>query len=210
MTEHNHYQVLKGSLLLLPGLVLILALETTASFSANQLAINAHSFDILSDVLAFLVVIIGSAFSGFLDDRGRSHRQTHREQRLIAGVNLVVLWSGATLVMVRSVLSIDEPTADQELSRWWVLAGPALAILIYFWIGRRLQNFSVSDLTTTSLQVHIKGDVFIAILATTLSALTLGFQRDWINVVGGIIMALVLYFISLELVNQLFYGDRFD
>ncbi len=202
MSDHNHYETFSGSVALLPWLLLVLLFEGAAIYLGNELAINAHSFDVLSDVLAFLIVIVGAAFSGLLDDRGRSHRETHREQRGIAVINLLVLWFGAALVFWKSLLSFGEPVATVSLQDWWVIVGPALAVVVYWQVGKKLHQFSPNDLTVQSLDTHVKADVFVSVLALVLTVLNLTVGRSFINPVGGIIMSLTLFYISIELLRQ--------
>lgn len=202
MSGHNHYQTLRSSIVLFPALLVVLFLEAPAVFLQGRLAVGAHSLDVLSDVLAFLIVIVGALFSGLLDDHGRIHKDLHREQKLIAIVNLGVIWVGALLVLGKSLTSFGD-SSELSLRDWWVVSGPLLAVGVYWMIGKRLEAIKDGDLTAASLDAHVKGDVAVSAVALFLTALSLVFHESWVNSVGGIVMSSILFFVSLGLIKNI-------
>lgn len=194
---------MRECLITLPGLVLILALELPAVFVGHQLAVFAHIFDIVSDIVAFLAVIIAALVSGVLDDRGREHKHLHSEQTFVARVNFALLLFGGLLVITLAVVNMGEKSEKISWEEWWVLLGPTLAFVIYLWIGKRLQQVSVRDITTASLDQHIKGDVLLAIGVGLLTILNMLVQTSWANSVGGVVMGLVLVILAANLYQQI-------
>jgi hypothetical protein len=202
MSAHSHYRTLRESAIALPGLLIVLALEVPTGFLGNNLAISAHSFDVASDVLAFGMVMVGALISGILDDGGREHKHIHTEQRLITWVNFLTLWLGGVWVLVRSIQSFG----DGETSDWvgtWVILGPLLSIVIYWWIAEFLSSSSQTDITVKSLEAHVKGDLYIALIVTLLTVLNLAFEVNWVNSLGGLLMAGILIHISTDLLEVL-------
>ena len=203
MSGHSHYQTFRSSAAVLPALVLVLFLEAPAVFLEGRLAVGAHSFDVLSDVLAFLIVIFGALFSGLLDDRGRKHKDLHREQKLIAGVNLLVIWIGALLILGKSIASFESSAEELGLRDWWVVSGPLVAVGVYWFIGKRLEAIKDGDLTAASLDAHVRGDVAVSAVALLLTALSLIVHASWINSIGGIAMSAILFYVSRNLIGNI-------
>ena len=199
MADHAHFEPMRRSTSALPALLSVFLLEGFAGIFAGRLAVNAHTFDVFSDLVAIVVVIIGSGVSGFLDDRGRVHKQVHREQFAIAALNLLILAAGASFVLVRSILSFGEESQNTSWKDWWVVTGPILAIFVYWWVRERLTRLKANDLTMTSLEVHVKGDVAVSFIVATLTVLSLVWQTGWVNPAGGIIVSVILFYFCLEL-----------
>jgi divalent metal cation (Fe/Co/Zn/Cd) transporter len=194
---------MRESTFLFPALLVVLFLEAPAGFVGDRLAVSAHIFDVGSDVLAFLIVAVGAAFSGLLDDHGRVHKDLHREQKVIALISLLILWVGATLVLWRSVESFGEVSPERGWKDWWVIIGPLLAVFVYFWVSRRLESLAKSDLTAASLDAHVKGDVLVSIVVLVLTLLSLIIHNGWINQVGGLAMSAILFYVSWELIEHI-------
>lgn len=192
---------MRDSAFLFPALLFILVWEAPAAFFNNRLAVGAHSFDVFSDVISFLIVTAGAAFSGILDDHGREHKKIHREQKLIAIVSLLILWIGAILVFAKAVASFGDQSPARGLGDWWVIIGPTLAVLVYWWVDARLKSLSQQDLTAASLAAHVRGDVLVSLIALALTVLSLVIHNGWINPLGGIAMSAILVFVSRNLIK---------
>ncbi len=203
MSGHEHYQTLRRSVMLFPALLFVLLLEAPAAFFSNRLAVGAHSFDVFSDVISFLIVSAGAAFSGFLDDHGRQHKKLHREQKLIAIVSLLILWLGAVLVFAKSVASFGHAGEARGLADWWVVIGPSLAVGVYWWVEKKLEDISLEDLTAASLVTHVRGDVLVSLVALILTVLSLVISNSWINPTGGILMSVILVIVSRGLIKRI-------
>ncbi len=198
---------MRGSAYLFPALLFILVWEAPAAFFNNRLAVGAHSFDVFSDVIAFLIVTAGAAFSGILDDHGREHKSLHLEQRLIAIVSLLILWIGAVLVLAKAVASFGDESSARDPGDWWVVIGPSLAVLVYWWVDARLKVLSPQDLTAASLAAHVRGDVLVSLVALSLTVLSLVIQNGWVNPLGGIAMSAILLYVSRDLIKLIWRAN---
>lgn len=187
----------------MPGLLLVIGIEAFASFDADRLAINAHAFDVVSDVGAFGLVAVGGFVSGNLDNRGRTHKPVHREQIGVSVFNLLALVGGAIFVFTRSLWSFKAGSSVSGWENWWVVFGPALAIFIYWWMRHRVKELSTHDLTVASMEAHIKADLYVALIVTVLTVLSMSIQISWISPVGGIIVSVIYLWICSDLLKQI-------
>lgn len=203
MANHNHFETMRESSFLIPGLLLVIGIEIFASFDSDRLAINAHAFDVASDIGAFVLVAVGGFVSGQLDNRGRDHKPVHREQKAVSIFNLLVLLGGAIFILVRSLLSFKEDSSTSGWDNWWVIFGPGLAIMIYWWMQQRVKELSTHDLTMASLKAHIKGDFYVAMLVTIFTVLSMGLKIGWISPISGIIVCAVYLWASSDLFKQI-------
>jgi len=194
---------MRTSAMLFPLLSVVLFLELAAVVFTGRLAIGAHSLDIASDVVAFLIVMVGALFSGKLDDRGRLHKDQHREQRVIAFVNLGIIWVGVVLILRQAIFEFGKDSENLESSDWWVLLGPVLATVSYWWIRESLSKLSIYDVTARSLMSHVEGDIAVSVITFILTLSTFLLASPWVNSIGGIIMSAIILYVSLNLLKHI-------
>jgi Co/Zn/Cd efflux system component len=201
---------MKESSFLIPGLLMVIGIETFASFDSDRLAINAHAFDVASDIGAFGLVAIGGLVSGHLDNRGREHKAVHGEQIAVSIFNLIVLLGGALFIFLRALLSFRGDLSASGLENWWVIFGPALAIVVYWWMRQRVKELSVTDLTMASMEAHIKADLYVAMIVTVFTALSMSLQIGWLSPVSGLIVSAIYLWICSDLFRQIREESWYD
>jgi Co/Zn/Cd efflux system component len=199
--ENSHFREAGVLSIMLLFLVPVAVFEIQAAFFKGNLAVNGQLADVTSDLVVVALALATALMSGFLDFFLRDHKEIHREEKLTAIVNIIILVGGLFLILFRVVHSIKNP--EDPNKSLIVVTGPLIGILSYRVAGYLAKGLKSQNPITVSIKAHLKGDVWVSALTAVFASLTLVFDYTWLNPLGGLAGFLILLWVFVELMREL-------